>query len=173
MLDIQMMAERRNTVKVLLLLDVGGSMDDFIRICEELFSAARTEFKHLEYFYFHNFVYEGLWRDNRRRHTGRTPTWDLIHTYGPDYKLIFVGDASMSPYEIMVPGGSVEHWNEETGEVWMRRLLDTYENAVWLNPVKENAWGYTPSIEMTRDLIGSRMYPLTLGGLDRAMRELN
>jgi uncharacterized protein with von Willebrand factor type A (vWA) domain len=173
MLDIQMMAERRNTVKVLLLLDVGGSMDDFIKVCEELFSAARTEFKQLEYFYFHNFVYEGLWRDNRRLYTERTSTWDLIHTYGPDYKLIFVGDASMSPFEIMVPGGSVEHWNAEPGEVWVRRLLDTYRNAVWLNPVKENAWAYTPSIDMTRDLIGSRMYPLTLGGLDRAMRELN
>ncbi len=172
LLDLKMVPERRNAVKVLLLLDVGGSMDDFVRICEELFSAARSEFKHLEYYYFHNFVYEGLWRDNRRRFAERTPTWDLIHSYGPDYKLVLVGDASMGPYEIAIPGGSVEHWNEEAGDIWLRRLLATYENAVWLNPVKQSHWDYTPSIGMTRELMENRMYPLTLGGLDRAMRAL-
>jgi len=172
-LDLQLVPERRNTVKVLLFMDAGGSMDDWIRICEELFSAARSEFKHLEYFYFHNCVYESVWRDNRRRHVERLPTWDVIHTYGPDYKLIFVGDASMSPYEIVTPGGSVEHWNAEPGEIWMRRLLQHYEHAAWLNPVREDYWNYTPSIGLLGKLMENRMYPLTLGGLDRAMRELN
>ena len=172
-LDLQMVPKRRNTVKVLLLLDVGGSMDGFVRVCEELFSAARSEFKHLEYFYFHNFLYEGVWKDNHRRMSERMATWDLIHTYGAGYKVILVGDASMSPFEISMPGGSVEHWNEESGETWLRRLLDVYESAVWLNPVPEEHWRYTPSIGLTRDLMARRMFPLTLGGLDRAMRELS
>ncbi|MSO64381.1 MAG: VWA domain-containing protein [Alphaproteobacteria bacterium] len=173
LLDLQMVPERRNTVKVLLFMDAGGSMDDWIKVCEELFSAARAEFKHLEYFYFHNCVYESVWRDNRRRHVERLPTWDVIHTYGRDYKLVFVGDASMSPYEIVTPGGSVEHWNEEPGEVWLRRLLLHYEHAAWINPVREDYWGYTPSIGLVRQLIENRMFPMTLDGLDRAMRDLN
>ncbi len=172
-LDLQMVPERRNTVKVLLLLDIGGSMDEFVRLCEELFSAVRSEFKHLEYFYFHNFLYEGVWKDNRRRMSERMPTWDLMHTYGADYKVILVGDASMSPFEIAMPGGSVEHWNEDSGEVWLRRLLNVYESAVWLNPVRQDHWRYTPSIDLTGDLMSGRMFPLTLGGLDRAMRELS
>ena len=172
-IDIRMQPERRNTVKVLLLLDVGGSMDDHIRTCEELFSAARGEFKHLEYYYFHNCLYEKVWKDNRRRHTEHIPTTQLINTYGPDWKLFLVGDASMSPYEIAYPGGSVEHWNEEPGQVWMTRLLDHYKHAVWLNPVPERHWEYTPSVQMLQQLMGDRMYGLTLDGLDQAMRELN
>ena len=172
-IDIRMRPERRNTVKVLLLLDVGGSMDDHIRTCEELFSAARGEFKHLEYYYFHNCLYEKVWKDNRRRHTEHIPTTQLINTYGPDWKLFLVGDASMSPYEIAYPGGSVEHWNEEPGQVWMTRLLDHYKHAVWLNPVPERHWEYTPSVQMLQQLMGDRMYGLTLDGLDQAMRELN
>jgi uncharacterized protein with von Willebrand factor type A (vWA) domain len=172
-IDIQMRPERRNTVKVLLLLDVGGSMDDHIRTCEELFSAARGEFKHLEYYYFHNCMYERVWKDNRRRHNEVLPTWQIIRTYGPDWKCIFVGDATMSPYEVVYPGGSVEHWNEEAGEAWMGRLLDHFKHSVWLNPVPERHWDYTPSLQMLRQIMGSRMYPLTLGGLDEAMRELN
>jgi uncharacterized protein with von Willebrand factor type A (vWA) domain len=173
MLDLKMMPERRNTIKVLLLLDAGGSMDDWVKICEELFSAARAEFKHLEYFYFHNCLYERVWRDNRRRREETTPVWDLLHTYGSDYRVVFVGDASMSPYEITYPGGSVEHWNEEPGEIWMRRMLDTFPHAVWLNPVRQEHWRYTPSIQMIRELMSDRMFPLTLDGLDRAMRELS
>ncbi|ACI98335.1 vWA domain-containing protein [Rhodospirillum centenum] len=172
-LDLRMVPERHNAVKVLLFLDVGGSMDDHVRVCEELFSAARTEFKHLEYFYFHNCVYEGVWKDNRRRHVERMSTWDVIHTYGPDYKLVFVGDAAMSPYEIVQPGGSVEHWNAEAGQVWLQRLLHTWRHAIWLNPTPEKYWGYTQSIAMIRQLMDGRMYPLTLEGLDRGMRELN
>jgi uncharacterized protein with von Willebrand factor type A (vWA) domain len=172
-LDLKMVPERHNAVKVLLFLDVGGSMEDHVRICEELFSAARTEFKHLEYFYFHNFVYERVWKDNRRRHTEKIATWDVLHTYGHDYKLIFVGDATMSPYEIAYPGGSVEHNNDEPGAVWMKRLLDVYAHAVWLNPQPEDRWGYYDSIGMVRELTGDRMYPLTLGGLESAMRELS
>lgn len=171
-LDLKMVPERHNAVKVLLFLDAGGSMDDHIRVVEELFSATRTEFKHLEYFYFHNCVYEGVWRDNQRRHTERTPTWDVINTYPPDYKLIFVGDAAMSPYEIAYPGGSVEHWNEEAGSVWMRRLLDHYSRAVWLNPVPERQWDYTQSTRIMRELIENRMYGLTIEGLESAIREL-
>ena len=173
MLDIQMVPERHNKIKVLLFLDIGGSMDDHIRLCEELFSAARSEFKHLEHFYFHNCPYEGLWRDNRRRHSDRMATWDVIHTYPPDYKLIFVGDASMSPYEIAYAGGSVEHWNEEPGALWMERLLDTYPRAVWLNPVPREQWPYTHSIRMVDQIMAGRMCPLTIEGLDMAMRELN
>jgi uncharacterized protein len=171
-LDIKMIPERRNKVKLLLLFDIGGSMDAHIRVCEELFSAARTEFKHLEFFYFHNCVYEGLWKDNRRRNAERTPTFELMHTFPSDYKLIFVGDASMSPYEIAAPGGSVEHWNEEPGQAWLERLLHVYEHAVWLNPVPEHHWPYTQSIDMMRKVMAGRMYPLTLEGLDRAIREL-
>jgi uncharacterized protein len=171
-LDIKMVPERHNAVKVLLFLDVGGSMDDHVRICEELFSAAKTEFKHLEYFYFHNFIYEYVWKDNYRRHGERTPLFDVMHKYGHDYKLIFVGDATMSPYEIVHPGGSVEHWNEEAGSTWIKRLLDTYNRAIWLNPEPENRWEYTPSIQITQELMGNRMFPLTLQGMDQGMRLL-
>lgn len=172
-LDLKLVPERHNTVKVLLFLDIGGSMDDHTRTCEELFSAARTEFKHLEYFYFHNFVYEFVWRDNRRRHQERLPTWEVMHTYASDYKLIIVGDATMSPYEIAYPGGSVEHWNEEPGQLWLDRLLTTYPSAIWLNPVPERHWTYTQSLQMTHQLLRGRMFPLTVEGLDRGMRELS
>jgi len=171
-LDITMVPERRNAIKVLLCMDIGGSMDDHVRSCEELFSAARAEFKHLEYFYFHNFVYESVWNDNRRRHTQRISTAELARTYGSDYKLIFVGDATMSPYEITYPGGSVEHWNDEPGVIWARRLLDVYPKAVWLNPQPQKRWDYTPSIKIIRDLMGQRMYPLTVAGLDEAIKSL-
>ncbi|MBV8679062.1 MAG: VWA domain-containing protein, partial [Aquitalea sp.] len=172
LLDLKMVRELRNTVKVLVLFDVGGSMDDHIKAVEELFSAVKSEFKHLEYYYFHNCVYETVWQDNRRRHSSGLPTWDLIHTFGSDYKLIFVGDATMSPYEISYPGGSVEHMNPESGEVWLHRLLGQFRHAVWLNPVAEQYWGYTPSLQMVRQLLGERMFPLTLDGVDRAMRAL-
>jgi uncharacterized protein len=171
-LDIHMRAERRNAVKLLLLLDVGGSMDPFIKLCEELFSAATTEFKNLEFFYFHNCPYEGLWKDNRRRFAERTPTWDILHKFPHDYKIVFVGDAAMSPYEISHPGGSVEHFNEESGTVWLHRFNTTYPAAVWLNPVPEAQWGYSQSTKLIRELMNDRMYPLTLAGLDDAMREL-
>jgi uncharacterized protein with von Willebrand factor type A (vWA) domain len=172
-LDLKMRPERHNKVKVLLLLDVGGSMDEHVRTCEELFSAVRSEFKHLEHFYFHNCPYGGLWRDNRRRHQDVTNTLDVIHTYQSDYKLIFVGDAAMSPYEITTPGGAVEEWNEEPGHVWMRRLLDQWPSAVWLNPAPQGRWQWTHSTQMIAQLMGGRMQPLTLEGLDAAMRELN
>ena len=171
-LDILMRPERHNAVKVLLFFDVGGSMDWHIKATEELFSAARTEFKHMEHLYFHNCLYEKVWKQNRRRFDDTTPTWDVLHTYPHDYKAIFVGDASMSPYEIMAPGGSVEHYNEETGATWIERVVRTYPASVWLNPVPETEWDYTQSIRMMRQLLGGRMYPLTLEGLDRAMREL-
>jgi uncharacterized protein with von Willebrand factor type A (vWA) domain len=171
-LDLLLRPERRNAVKVLLFLDIGGSMDWHIKLCEELFSAARTEFKHLEHFYFHNCLYERVWKDNRRRWQETTPTWQVMHTYPHDYKLIFVGDASMSPYEVTQPGGSVEHMNEEPGATWMQRITRTYPHAVWLNPVPENQWDYTHSIRMLKQLMTGRMYPLTLTGLDEAMREL-
>jgi len=173
LLDIKMVPERHNAVKVLLLLDIGGSMDFHIKTCEELFSAARAEFKHLEYFYFHNCLYERVWKENRRRQDEMMSTWDLLHTYPADYKLVIVGDATMSPYEISYPGGSVEHWNEEPGAIWMRRLLDIYYSAVWLNPVTPRYWNSTPSILQLRQLMGGRMYPLTLSGLDDAMKELS
>jgi len=173
LLDIQMVPERHNAVKVLLCLDVGGSMDDHVRVCEELFSAARSEFKHLEHFYFHNFVYESLWKDNHRRHAERIPTLDIAHRYGADYKLIFVGDATMSPYEIAYPGGSVEHWNEEPGAVWIQRLLDTYPKAIWINPEPARRWASTPSIGMTREIMSERMFPLTLSGLEDGIRALS
>ncbi|HSD74247.1 MAG TPA: hypothetical protein VLB75_05715, partial [Steroidobacteraceae bacterium] len=172
LLDIRMVPERHNAVKVLLFLDVGGSMDDHVRICEELFSAARGEFKHLEHYYFHNFVYEYVWRDNRRRFSQHTPTLEVMRTYGPDYRLILVGDATMSPYEITQPGGSVEHWNDESGAVWLSRLLAAYPYHVWLNPEPLQRWEYTPSIRLTRELTGERMFPLTLEGLDAAIRGL-
>ncbi|MCI5048165.1 MAG: VWA domain-containing protein [Aquisalinus sp.] len=171
-LDIQMRPERRNMIKVLIFFDIGGSMDPYIRIMEELFSAARAEFKHMEYFYFHNCLYDYVWKDNNRRWTEKTKTWDVLHTYGNDYKVIFVGDASMSPYEISVPGGSVEYFNEEAGAIWFQRLLDIYENAVWLNPISEESWRYVPSIQMIEQLFEDRMFPLTLEGLDKAMAEL-
>ncbi len=171
-LDIHMRPERRNTVKVLLLLDIGGTMDDHISLCEELFSAAKTEFKHLEHFYFHNCLYDYVWKDNRRRHTERTRTWDLLHKYGHDYKVIFVGDATMSPYEILQPGGSVEYSNDEPGAVWIKRFTDIYSKCVWLNPEPEDIWGYRQSVNIMRELMGGRMYPTTLSGLERAMRAL-
>ena len=172
-LDIRMVPERHNAVKVLLFLDVGGSMDDHVRICEELFSATRSEFKHLEYFYFHNFVYETVWKDNRRRHAERIPTLEVMRTYGADYKLILVGDATMSPYEILQPGGSIEHWNDEPGSAWVRRLLASYPRHAWLNPEPEERWEWTPSVKITRELVDERMYPLTIKGLDQAMRALS
>ena len=171
-LDVVMRAERRNAVKLLLFLDVGGSMDPWVKLCEELFSAATTEFKNLEFFYFHNCPYEGVWKDNKRRFAERTPMWDVLHKFGHDYKLVFVGDASMSPYEITHPGGSVEHYNEESGAVWMHRMTTTYPAAVWLNPIPEQQWGYSQSLRIIGELMNDRMYPLTLDGLDDAMREL-
>jgi uncharacterized protein len=171
-LDIQMRPERRNAVKVLLFLDVGGSMDPHIKLCEELFSAATSEFKNLEFFYFHNCPYEAVWKDNKRRMSERSSTLDLMHKFPHDYKVVFIGDASMSPYEISQPGGSVEHWNEEAGSVWMGRLLDVYPHAIWLNPVPEQHWHYSQSVSMMKQLMEDRMYPLTIDGLDRAMREL-
>ena len=171
-LDLKLRPERRNTIKVLLLLDVGGSMDDHVRVCEELFSAARSEFRHLEYFYFHNFIYEGLWKDNRRRHTERTSTLQMLRTFNADYRVIFVGDATMSPYEIVQPGGSVEHWNEEAGSAWMQRIAAHFPDLVWLNPEPEERWDWTPSIRLTQELVGGRMFPLTLDGLDRATAAL-
>jgi uncharacterized protein len=171
-LDIQMRPERRNAVKVLLFLDVGGSMDPHIKLCEELFSAAKTEFKNLEFFYFHNCMYESVWKDNKRRNNERTSTLELMHKFPHDYKVVFVGDASMSPYEISQPGGSVEHWNEEAGAVWMTRLLDVYPHSIWLNPVPETHWQYSQSTELLKQLMENRMYPLTIDGLDQAMREL-
>jgi uncharacterized protein len=172
-LDVVLRPERRNTVKVLLFFDIGGSMDAHIKVCEELFSAARTEFKHMEYFYFHNCPYEDVWKDNRRRANEKLPTWDVLHKYPADYKVVFVGDATMSPYEITYPGGSVEHWNEEPGAAWLKRIADVYPHMIWINPVPERHWEHTPSVSLIRDVIGQdRMFPMTLQGLDRAMREL-
>ncbi|WP_299359410.1 VWA domain-containing protein [uncultured Paracoccus sp.] len=171
-IDVQTRPERRNAVKVLLFMDVGGSMDDHVRIVDELFSAARAEFKHLEHYYFHNCLYEGVWQDNRRRWDAQTPTWDVLHRFGRDYKCIFVGDASMSPYEIVAPGGANEHWNPEPGELWLRRAAETWPDHVWLNPVPERLWGHTPSIGMIGALFENQMMPLTLEGLTRAMRVL-
>jgi uncharacterized protein with von Willebrand factor type A (vWA) domain len=171
-LDVKLRPERRNAVKVLLFLDVGGSMDWHIAQAEELFSAARAEFKHFEHFYFHNCPYERLWRENRRRHDETIPTRDVLRTYPADYRLIFVGDAAMSPYEIIQPGGSVEHWNEEAGEVWLRRLVERFPKSAWLNPVAEAHWGFTHSTRMVRQILGERMFPLTLDGIERAIRAL-
>ncbi len=171
-LDIRMRPERHNAVKVLLFLDVGGSMDPHVKLVEELFSAATGEFKNLEFFYFHNCLYEGVWKDNRRRFSERTDTWDILHKYGHDYKVVFVGDAAMSPYEISHPGGSVEHFNEEPGAVWLQRVAKIYPATVWLNPTAEAHWGYSQSTRLVQDLLGGAMFPLTLAGLDGAMREL-
>ena len=171
-LDIVTRPERHNAVKVLLFLDVGGSMDPYVRLVEELFSAARTEFKHMEYFYYHNCLYEGVWRDNKRRWSEQMPTLDVLHTYGPDYKCIFVGDASMSPYEIAYRGGANEHWNEEPGQVWLARAQAQWPGCVWINPVKQAYWDYTHSIAMIRELFAQRMFPMTLKGIEAAMKEL-
>ncbi len=173
MLDILLRPERHNKIKVLLFFDIGGSMDDHIKLCQEMFSAAKTEFKHMEYFYFHNCMYDYVWKDNRRRHSERTPTFDILHKFGHDYKLIFVGDATMSPYEILQPGGSIEYSNDESGAVWMRRMLDVYPKAVWLNPEPEQLWPYRQSISVIREIMQARMYPLTIEGLERAMRYLS
>jgi hypothetical protein len=172
LLDIKMVPERHNAVKVLLFFDVGGSMDPYVKTCEELFSAARTEFKHLEYFYFHNYLYESVWKNNIRRHAERTPTLDILHKYSADYKVIFVGDASMSPYEILQPGGSVEHWNDEAGEVWVDRVKSTYDKVAWINPVPQDEWGWTQSIDLAYRQMEGHMYPLTLKGLEDAMAYL-
>ena len=172
-LDVQTRPERRNAVKLLMLFDVGGSMDDHIRVVEELFSAARAEFRQLEFFYFHNCLYEGVWKDNRRRHAERIPTFDVLHKYGHDYKVIFVGDAAMSPYEIVTPGGSVEHWNPEAGAVWLQRALAQWPNAVWINPTRHEHWGYAHSTRLISDIFSERMFALTLEGLDAATRELS
>jgi uncharacterized protein with von Willebrand factor type A (vWA) domain len=171
-LDVKMRPERHNAVKVLLFLDVGGSMDPHIKLVEELFSAARTEFKHLEYYYFHNCLYEGVWRDNRRRWDAQTPTDEVLRTYGPDYKCIFVGDASMSPYEIAYPGGANEHWNAEAGQVWLQRAREQWPAHLWLNPVPERYWGHTHSIQMIREIFEDRMVPMTLGGIEEGMKIL-
>ncbi|MEM0930005.1 MAG: VWA domain-containing protein [Pseudomonadota bacterium] len=171
-LDVQMRPERRNAVKLLVFFDIGGSMDPYVKLCEELFSAVKSEFKHLEYFYFHNFLYDFVWKDNARRWSEKTPTWDVLHTYGSDYMVLFVGDASMSPYEITMPGGSVEYFNEEAGAIWMKRLLQIYEKAVWLNPIPDDRWRYSPSIDLTEQIMDGRMFPLTLEGLENAIREL-
>jgi uncharacterized protein len=172
LLDLKLVPERHNAVKVLLLLDVGGSMDDHVRVCEELFSAARSEFKHLEHFYFHNFIYENLWKDNRRRAEALTPTEQVLRTYGRDYRAILVGDATMSPYEITQPGGSIEHWNKEAGALWLQRLCTHFPRLVWLNPEEHSRWDYTPSVRITRELLAERMFPLSLAGLDLAIGEL-
>ena len=171
-LDIHMRPERRNAIKVLMLMDIGGTMDDHIKLAEELFSAAKTEFKHLEFYYFHNCLYDFVWKDNRRRHAERTRTWELLHKYGHDYKVIFVGDATMSPYEILQPGGSIEYFNEEPGAVWVKRVSEVYSKCVWLNPEPEEIWGYRQSIQIMKELMNGRMYPTTLEGLERAMRQL-
>ena len=171
-LDVKLVPEKRNAVKVLLFFDVGGSMDPHVRICEELFSAARSAFKHMEYFYFHNCIYESLWKDNRRRNTERTATLDVLHTYPNDYKVIIVGDAAMSPFELTHAGGSVEHWNEEPGIAWLQRIAATFPRTVWINPAPERYWSYSPSRELIARIFEGRMFPLTLEGLDRAMRDL-
>ena len=172
-LDIKMVPERNNHVKVLLLMDVGGTMDEHIERVEELFSAARTEFKHLEFYYFHNCVYDYVWRNNRRRYAEKFPTWDIIRKYNRDYKLIFVGDATMSPYEILQPGGSVEYNNEEPGAEWLQRLTQTFTKFAWINPEPQGVWQYRQSIDIIQQLMGGRMFPLTLKGLEDAMRLLS
>ncbi|MCX4029213.1 VWA domain-containing protein [Endozoicomonas sp. SM1973] len=172
LLDIKMVPERHNTVKVLLLMDIGGTMDDYVQQCEELFAAAKSEFKHLEFFYFHNFIYEAVWQDNLRRHDDRLSSWELLRTYGADYKVIFVGDAAMSPYEIAMPGGSVEHWNEEAGSTWMERFKDKFTHIAWLNPLPESSWGYYQSCQMIQEQLENNMFPMTIDGLERAMQHL-
>jgi len=172
-LDVQTRPERRNAVKLLMFFDVGGSMDDHIKVVEDLFSAARAEFRQMEYFYFHNCLYEGVWKDNRRRRVDVSDTLELLRTYGSDYRVVFVGDAAMSPYEVTHSGGSVEHWNKEAGAVWLQRITDHFRKAVWINPVKQDYWGYTHSIGLIKSIFGNRMYPLTLGGLEAATKELS
>ncbi|WP_227287273.1 MULTISPECIES: vWA domain-containing protein [Paracoccaceae] len=172
-LDVKTRPERRNAVKVLLFLDIGGSMDDHVQVVEELFSAAKSEFKHLEHYYFHNCLYEGVWRDNRRRWTDQTPTWDVLNTYGSDYKCIFVGDAAMSPYEIAFAGGANEHWNAEAGQVWLERACAQWPDFLWINPTPERHWRYTQSTQMIAEIFQGRMVPMTLEGLDRGMRDLS
>ncbi len=173
MLDIRMRPERKNTVKVLLFLDIGGSMDAHVKVCEELFSATRTEFKHLEFFYFHNFIYESVWKDNRRRMAERMPTFEVLNKYAHDYKVVFVGDATMAPYEITHAGGSVEHWNEEPGAAWMERFMRTYDKVVWINPTPQETWEYSTSVGMTQELVGGQMFPLTIRGLEEGMGALS
>lgn len=172
-LDVQTRPERRNAVKLLMFFDVGGSMDGHVKVVEELFSAARSEFKHMEYFYFHNCLYEGVWKDNRRRHGEKLSTYEVLRTFGSDYRVVFVGDASMSPYEIVYPGGAVEHWNEESGEVWLRRVLDHFSKVVWINPTLQKHWRHTHSIGLIEQIVSNHMYPLTLAGLEGATRELS
>ncbi len=172
-LDLKLVPERHNAVKVLLFLDIGGSMDEHVKVCAELFSAVKSEFKHLEYFYFHNCPYEAMWKDNSRRWSEKLPTAEILRTYGPDYKAVFVGDASMSPYEIVQPGGSVEHFNEESGQVWLMRILEHFRRSIWINPVEEGRWNWTQSVKMIERLMGHRMFPLTLDGLDRGIRALS
>lgn len=171
-LDVKTRPERRNAVKVLLFLDIGGSMDGHVKLVEELFSAASTEFKHMEHFYFHNCLYEGVWKDNARRWDAQTPTWEVIRTFGSDYKCVFVGDAAMSPYEIVQPGGAVEHWNQESGEVWLRRALDQWTSSVWINPTPEIRWQYSHSTSLIQQIFADRMYSMTLQGIEGAMKEL-
>ena len=171
-LDVKMRPERRNAVKVLLFLDVGGSMDPHIKTVEELFSAAKSEFKHMEYFYFHNCLYEGVWKDNKRRWTEQTPTHEILRTYGNDYKCIFVGDASMSPYEVAYPGGASEHWNAEAGDVWLKRAIDKWPASIWINPLSKKYWQYTHSVGMIQEVFMQRMYPMTLKGIEEGMKEL-
>ena len=173
MLDIKMRPERKNTVKVLLFLDIGGSMDAHVKVCEELFSATRTEFKHMESFYFHNFIYESVWKDNRRRMAERLPTWEILNKYAQDYKVVFVGDATMAPYEITHAGGSVEHWNEEPGTAWMDRFTEIYDKLVWINPTPQETWEYSTSVSMTQELVSGSMYPLTIRGLEEGMNSLS
>ena len=173
MLDIKMRPERKNTVKVLLFLDIGGSMDAHVKVCEELFSATRTEFKHMRSFYFHNFIYESVWQDNRRRMAERLPTFEILNKYAQDYKVVFVGDATMAPYEITHAGGSVEHWNEEPGAAWMERFSEIYEKLVWINPTPQETWEYSSSVSMTQDLVNGKMYPLTIRGLEEGMNSLS
>lgn len=173
-LDVVMRPERRNAVKVVLLFDIGGSMDDHIKVCEELFSAAKSEFKHMDHYYFHNCLYESVWKENKRRQSERISTYDILHKYGPDYKIVFVGDAAMSPYEITYQGGSVEHFNEEAGAVWMKRMVDKFPHIIWINPNPEQYWEYNQSTTIMRQLIGmGRMFPMTIAGLDSAMKELS
>ena len=173
LLDIIMRPERRNTVKVLLLLDNGGSMDAHVKVCEELFSAARSEFKHLEVYYFHNFIYDGLWKEHNRRMNERLDTFDILHKYTHDYKVIFVGDATMAPYEITHAGGSVEHWNEEAGAIWMQRMQDTFEKVIWINPTPQDTWEYSTSVSLIQKLVEDQMYPLTIAGIEEGMNYLS
>lgn len=172
-LDLKLVPERHNSIKVLLFFDIGGSMDPHVKVCEELFSAARTEFKHMEYFYFHNFIYENVWKNNLRRSSETTSLYDILHKYSSDYKVIFVGDASMAPYEITHPGGSIEHWNEEAGAVWMQRVTDHFDKVIWVNPAPKNYWGEGGSLGITRQLMEDHMYPMTIEGLEEGMRFLS